>query len=194
MFTTEDRLFYKEPSVNSEVCWAAMVRLKRRGIAIHHVWLALSAALYPLLCQASQKTPIDAKTSRSVPVIDLSLPDAVVVPQIRRACETFGFFQIVNHSVKSDLIERFRHECKLFFEGNVDSDADSVAAMKRKLRRSDANARGYFDDEFTKQKRDWKEAIVNLAVGCVSDIVAAVTIHLLFPKGDDTNHQCPGKP
>jgi len=72
--------------------------------------------------------------------------------QIANACSTFGFFQVTNHGISDKLIEDFRHECRLYFRG-LDRDT------KLQWKRNAGNARGYFDDELTKQRRDWKECL-----------------------------------
>lgn len=87
-----------------------------------------------------------------VPTIDLSDPEDVVVKRIAQACATFGFFQVVSHGISQELIERFREQMRLYFEGLSHE-------TKLQWKRNERNARGFFDDELTKQKRDWKEAI-----------------------------------
>ena len=89
---------------------------------------------------------------REVPVIDLSLAECncdLLVTQIAQACSSFGFFQIINHGIDRELVEEFR--------------SSGVSALSAKegscKRRSQENSRGYFDDELTKQKRDWKQAL-----------------------------------
>ncbi|CAB9507201.1 Flavonol synthase/flavanone 3-hydroxylase [Seminavis robusta] len=92
-----------------------------------------------------------AKTS-TVPVIDLSNPnDDELAQQIADACSTYGFFQVTSHGISVDLMTRFRHQCAQFF--------DLDATTKKALRRNSHNARGFFDDELTKQRRDWKECL-----------------------------------
>jgi len=87
-----------------------------------------------------------------VPVIDLSDPEDVVVDQIAKACGTFGFFQVTSHGVPQELVEAFREQMRLYFEGLPHE-------TKLQWKRNERNARGFFDDELTKQKRDWKEAL-----------------------------------
>lgn len=85
---------------------------------------------------------------QEVPVVDLSAHPEEIVSEISRACSTFGFFQVINFDQPSaDLLARFRKVSLTYF------------AESPKSRRSDDNARGYFDDEYTKQKLDWKQCL-----------------------------------
>uniref|UniRef100_A0A7S4HNG0 Fe2OG dioxygenase domain-containing protein n=1 Tax=Odontella aurita TaxID=265563 RepID=A0A7S4HNG0_9STRA len=86
-----------------------------------------------------------------VPIIDLSLADDDLVEQIAEACSTWGFFQLTNHGFPPDLVDEFRSQMKEFFSLPHD--------LKICLKRDENNARGFFDDELTKRRRDWKEAI-----------------------------------
>lgn len=88
-------------------------------------------------------------TSSSVPVIDLSLEDEELIPLIALACSNFGFFQIINCNSVS--VSPFQAAMKDYFALPYD--------QKRAYKRHEQNARGYFDDELTKQKRDWKECL-----------------------------------
>lgn len=69
------------------------------------------------------------------------------------ACSEWGFFQVVNHGIDQELIKKFDEQCRQFFS--------IVQDKKRQIRRRDDNARGFFDDELTKQRRDWKEVSKN---------------------------------
>lgn len=89
---------------------------------------------------------------QGVPIIDLSSPEDDVVQQIAKACATFGFFQVTSHDIPQELITKFREQNRLYFEGLPHE-------TKLQWKRNERNARGFFDDELTKQKRDWKEAI-----------------------------------
>ncbi|KAL5562515.1 hypothetical protein UlMin_032262 [Ulmus minor] len=95
-------------------------------------------------------SPIDEE----IPVIDLSslsLSDneEPLVSQIGRACEKWGFFQVINHGVPLELLARVEETAKRFFELPLEE--------KRKVKRDEVNAMGYHDGEHTKNVRDWKE-------------------------------------
>ena len=51
----------------------------------------------------------------------------------------------------NDLVTKMNQQMRVFF--------DLPDPVKHAIRRSASNARGYFDDELTKQRRDWKEAL-----------------------------------
>lgn len=87
-----------------------------------------------------------------IPVIDLSNPDTEALrEQIYQACSTWGFFQLINHNIEASLIDSFKDAMKDFFSMPYET--------KLKLKRNAMNARGYFDDELTKRRRDWKECL-----------------------------------
>jgi isopenicillin N synthase-like dioxygenase len=87
-----------------------------------------------------------------VPVIDLSNTDHDdLVRQIAGACSEFGFFQVSSHGIPLELLLSFRAQCRSYFA--LDKK------VKIEWKRHAANARGYFDDELTKQRRDWKECL-----------------------------------
>lgn len=86
------------------------------------------------------------------PVIDLSSADEdQLARDIANACSTYGFFQVTSHGIPRLLLERFREQCSLFF--------DLQRSLKSLLKRNATNARGFFDDELTQQRRDWKECL-----------------------------------
>lgn len=91
-----------------------------------------------------------------IPVIELSnvlsLPQEAaqqVIADIGSACETWGFFQVVNHGVPAELRRKVEGEAKKFF--------DSSLEKKRKVKRDEVNAMGFYESEHTKNVRDWKE-------------------------------------
>lgn len=95
-----------------------------------------------------------AALANSVPVIDFQmLSDGLaadqVVQEIARACKDWGFFQIVNHSVPDELIQRVLSCTRHFFDLPVD--------VKESILRSKDNPWGYYNNELTKNKRDKKE-------------------------------------
>ncbi|KAI2503253.1 iron ascorbate-dependent oxidoreductase [Fragilaria crotonensis] len=104
-------------------------------------------------------------SATAIPVIDMSLDDNDIIPLIADACSSFGFFQIVNVDAVFGndgngvgggsggiSVDEFRSAMKDYF---------SKLPYDQKIRdkRHQQNARGYFDDELTKQKRDWKECL-----------------------------------
>uniref|UniRef100_A0A7S3P576 Fe2OG dioxygenase domain-containing protein n=1 Tax=Amphora coffeiformis TaxID=265554 RepID=A0A7S3P576_9STRA len=91
--------------------------------------------------------------NKSVLIIDLAQDDeSLLVEQVARACSTAGFFQVLNHGISDELVEEFRHQCRRYF-------TEMPQQMKEAHRRTATNARGYFDDELTKQRLDWKQAL-----------------------------------
>ena len=101
----------------------------------------------------SQLSPSPAvDTTITAPVIDLSCPDKdQLATQIANACSTCGFFQVTHHGMPVELMERFKQQCELYF--NLSQE------RKYQMKRHGSNSRGFFDDELTKQKRDWKECL-----------------------------------
>ena len=99
--------------------------------------------------------------SSSVPVIDMAAysnasaaaepPPAALVNEVALACEQWGFFQVVNHGLDAGLRSRAEEQQRAFFALPRD--------VKQGLRRTADNSRGWYDDELTKQRRDWKEGL-----------------------------------
>ena len=58
----------------------------------------------------------------NVPTIDLSatISDDDVVEIVSNACAEYGFFQIINHGISSDLIDCYLDECRRYFELPLD--------------------------------------------------------------------------
>lgn len=94
-----------------------------------------------------------------IPLIDLSPlnssnsddPKALLslAAEIGAACRKWGFFQVINHGVPSELRERMESAARKFFALSLDE--------KRKVGRDKVNPLGYYDTEHTKNVRDWKE-------------------------------------
>ena len=90
--------------------------------------------------------------NNEIPVIDLSNPNQTqLINQLYSACSTWGFFQLINHDISPKLLSSFQQAMSNFFALPYNT--------KVTLKRNATNARGYFDDELTKRKRDWKEAL-----------------------------------
>lgn len=98
----------------------------------------------------------DAQISESVPVIDIGdLAQGVgesgerSIGEIAVACRDWGFFQVVNHGVKAELIEAVWSHTRRFFALSV--------AQKEEILRTRENPWGYYNNELTKNQRDKKE-------------------------------------
>lgn len=78
---------------------------------------------------------------------DSALQD--LVADVGKACENWGFFQVVNHGVPLGLLDNLEKVAQQFF--------DLPLAEKRKCRRTFERYLGYYESELTKNKRDWKE-------------------------------------
>jgi isopenicillin N synthase-like dioxygenase len=85
-----------------------------------------------------------------VPVIDLAhLDHAASLKAIDRACEEWGFFQVVGHDIDPFLIDSVFAVAHEFFA--------QPRETKRRIERDADNPWGYFDRELTKNKQDCKE-------------------------------------
>jgi isopenicillin N synthase-like dioxygenase len=90
------------------------------------------------------------RDERKVPVIDLGHTDrAAVLRGIDAACRDWGFFQVLGHGIPRDLLDAVRAGMHTFFA--------MPAPAKDAIRRTAENAWGFYDQELTKNRRDWKE-------------------------------------
>ena len=89
--------------------------------------------------------------SLNVPTIDISgLPDDPVArDEIARACEAWGFFQIVGHGIDETATSAFLDATRTFFHLPLDE--------RLAVRRDAENPMGFYDEELTKNTRDWKQ-------------------------------------
>jgi isopenicillin N synthase-like dioxygenase len=86
----------------------------------------------------------------SIPIIDIErLHDARTLARLDAACREWGFFQAVNHGIDTATIERLQTEARAFFS--------QPSAVKRAISRTPDNSWGFYDQELTKNTRDWKE-------------------------------------
>ncbi|RLN89606.1 hypothetical protein BBJ28_00015542 [Nothophytophthora sp. Chile5] len=89
--------------------------------------------------------------------VELTLRDAEggglreTITAVRAAATEWGFFYISNHGLSQQEVAEFQTSMRSFFR--------LPAEIKRTIRRSATNSRGYFDDELTKNKTDWKEGL-----------------------------------
>lgn len=108
----------------------------------------------------------------NVPVIDLEAANEDdLVKQIASACESYGFFQVHHHGIPKEIVDNFRQACKRYFDLPLD--------VKQRWKRHSGNARGFFDDELTKQRRDWKQCL---------DVGVPGSRHWSIPDEDPSNH------
>jgi len=78
--------------------------------------------------------------------INTALTDCI--HDIGVACKDWGFFYVQNHGISLAALKIFEQNMKdFFFLPSAELDT---------LRRTNTNSRGYFDDELTKTKLDWK--------------------------------------
>ncbi|XP_039139645.1 flavanone 3-dioxygenase 2-like [Dioscorea cayenensis subsp. rotundata] len=121
----------------------------------------------PSFIQPTEHRPkITISDAGSIPLIDLSpllhhhipsdpsdpaIPNEIssLIAAIGAACRDWGFFQVVNHGVDPQLLERIEAVAVEFFA--------LPAEEKRKVKRDEVNPLGYYDSEHTKNVRDWKE-------------------------------------
>lgn len=95
-------------------------------------------------------------TEEQIPLIDLQpLLDGdeagtrEVVDQIGSAAKHWGFFQVINHGVPLSLVDNLEKEALAFFSLPLEE--------KVKITRTKTQPTGYFHQEYTKERRDWKE-------------------------------------
>ncbi|GMJ09767.1 hypothetical protein like AT3G19000 [Hibiscus trionum] len=104
--------------------------------------------------QAAEHRPkLDTIEIEGIPLIDLSISDTrdikLLVSEIADACKNWGFFQVINHGVPSELFTKINIAAKTFFDRPIEE--------KRKVKRDEVNSIGYHESEHTKNVRDWKE-------------------------------------
>ena len=85
-----------------------------------------------------------------IPVIDITeLGNRKTQAAVNDACREWGFFQVVNHGLEPGVIAALQNEMSLFFA--------QPTTVKREISRTTDNPWGFFDQELTKNTRDWKE-------------------------------------
>jgi len=89
-------------------------------------------------------------STTGVPVIDVTeLDDPATLAALDAACRDWGFFQIVGHGVDRGVTDALLMQMRRFFALD--------GAAKRSLSRTAENPWGFYDQELTKNTRDWKE-------------------------------------
>jgi isopenicillin N synthase-like dioxygenase len=88
--------------------------------------------------------------TKSIPVIDINeLTSPSTLEALDRACREWGFFQVTNHGIPEDAIERIFDQARAFFARPLD--------LKRRITRTKENPWGFYDRELTKNVRDLKQ-------------------------------------
>ncbi|EHA8591797.1 putative 2-oxoglutarate-dependent dioxygenase [Cocos nucifera] len=107
----------------------------------------------PTVVEASGIPQIDLSPLLDSPILDSgdASPQALsdLLAEVDAACRDWGFFQVINHGVPSELVERVEAAARVFFA--------MPAEEKRTVRRDEVNPLGYYEAEHTKNVRDWKE-------------------------------------
>jgi isopenicillin N synthase-like dioxygenase len=86
----------------------------------------------------------------SVPVIDIAdLGSPGALQAIDTACQEWGFFQVTGHGIAVAEIAELFGVARAFFA--------QPGEAKRRILRTASNPWGFFDQELTKNTRDWKE-------------------------------------
>jgi isopenicillin N synthase-like dioxygenase len=90
-------------------------------------------------------------TIDSVPLIDITRLeyDADAERSLERACQEWGFFQVIGHGVPDALL----HDVHLLMRELFALPYE----QKQAIERSAVNHWGYYDRELTKNQRDWKQ-------------------------------------
>ncbi|RDX94950.1 1-aminocyclopropane-1-carboxylate oxidase-like 11, partial [Mucuna pruriens] len=108
---------------------------------------------------------LSTSEAEGIPIIDLSPitihtlsdPSSIeaLVKEIGSACKEWGFFQVINHGVPLTLRQRVENASRMFFAQSLEE--------KKKLSRNETSPMGYYNTEYTKNVRDWKEVFDFLA-------------------------------
>lgn len=89
-------------------------------------------------------------TKNDIPVIDIQcLDEPDTLAALDGACRDWGFFQVVNHGIEPEVLTNLAGKMREFFGKPRD--------LKRTIERTRENPWGFFDEELTKNTRDWKE-------------------------------------
>jgi isopenicillin N synthase-like dioxygenase len=104
-------------------------------------------------CPIADLTSVDEQ----VPIIDIAglLIDSsseaavAIADDIALACQSWGFFQVINHGISDQLIENVWRQTQALFALPIEE--------KLAVERTKENPWGYYNNELTKNQRDKKE-------------------------------------
>ena len=109
--------------------------------------------------QDLDKDPVAQQSTilEQVPIIDITelrvdsaAPQArPAVDRIAEACGSWGFFQVTNHGISQDLVDRVWQQTRAFFDLPIEH--------KMSVLRSRDNPWGFYHNELTKNQRDKKQ-------------------------------------
>ena len=85
----------------------------------------------------------------SISLRELKTNNRETIESLANACRYWGFFRLVDLDLKKGTTDQLLSAMKVFF--------DLPHEEKRQLSRTEKNPWGYFDQELTKNKQDWKE-------------------------------------
>lgn len=85
---------------------------------------------------SSSSQPGPGGNNNDIPVVDMSMPDAAETARaMDAACREWGFFQVVNHGVRPELLRRARASWRGFFR--------QPASVRERYANSPATYEGY---------------------------------------------------
>ncbi|XP_051127866.1 1-aminocyclopropane-1-carboxylate oxidase homolog 1-like isoform X2 [Andrographis paniculata] len=89
-----------------------------------------------------------------VPVIDLSAGRIQVVEQVRSASEKWGFFQVVNHGIPSEVLDRAINGVREFNEGDVEEKRKYYSRDDRRNVKFSTNY-----DLYSSKTANWRDSL-----------------------------------
>ncbi|CAO2816103.1 unnamed protein product [Amaranthus hypochondriacus] len=91
-----------------------------------------------------------------IPIINMNENTEIIVEKITKACEEFGFFQVINHGIPKELCEKVLDVITTFFEQSYEEKADLVS---QKHMEDGKIFKYYIKDQETQEKIPmWGEA------------------------------------
>ncbi|EOA34461.1 hypothetical protein CARUB_v10021997mg [Capsella rubella] len=129
------------PSITEEICTGNLGSLQT--IPDSFTW--------NVTAEDSVLPPSSAGVEESIPVIDLSDPDATTIQLIGNACQTWGAFQVANHGISQKLLDDIESLSKTLF--------DMPSERKLEAASSDKGISGYGEPRISSffEKKMWSE-------------------------------------
>lgn len=115
-----------------------------------------SCLLLSLLAKVTFAVEISDLVPPLIDVAPILHPDLFSVEEVNNtfleistASQRWGFYHVLNHDISGEILQRMETQMRLFFSQPLE--------LKRTVKRSESNSRGYANDELTKQRLDQKE-------------------------------------